>query len=38
MDQNELLRKLAAQAGVDAALKRLSAQHTDELKQAARAA
>ena len=51
MDQNELLRKLAAQAGVDAALKRLSgslctadgkrtvehlsAQHTDELKQAA---
>lgn len=24
MDQNELLRKLAAQAGVDAALKRLS--------------
>ena len=54
MDQNELLRELAAQAGVDAALKRLSnslctadgkrtveqlsAQHTDELKQAARAA
>lgn len=54
MDQNELLRRLAAQAGGDAALKRLSgalgtadgrraveqlsAQHADELEQAAKAA
>ena len=54
MDQNELLRRLAAQAGGDAALERLSgalgtadgrraveqlsAQHADELEQAAKAA
>ena len=54
MDQNELLRRLAAQAGGDAALERLSdalstadgkhaaeqlsAQHADELEQAAAAA
>ena len=54
MDQNELLRRLAAHAGGDAALERLSgalgtadgrraveqlsAQHADELEQAAKAA
>ena len=43
MDQNELLRRLAAQAGGDAAdgrraVEQLSAQHADELEQAAKAA